>query len=137
MAARLRDLHRSFARHLRAEGRSERTAVVYGQAVRFFSRWLETQERTATLDELTRAAIREWLATLVDAGLEPSTIKTATAGCTGSAAGWSTRAAFGRLLAQLALPDHDGSSVRSPMQARGHAGASARWGVLAEADRRG
>ncbi len=75
MAARLQDLHRSFARHLRAEGRSERTAVVYGQAIRFFSGWLESQGRAATVDELTRAAIREWLATLADAGLEPSTVK--------------------------------------------------------------
>lgn len=75
MAARLQDLFRSFARHLRAEGRSERTAVVYGQAVRFFSQWLEAQGRPATVDELNRAAIREWLATLADT-LEPTTAKT-------------------------------------------------------------
>ncbi len=75
MAARLQDLFRSFARHLRAEGRSERTAVVYGQAVRFFSQWLEAQGRPATVDELNRAAIREWLATLADTQ-EPSTVKT-------------------------------------------------------------
>ena len=72
--ARLSDLHKSFDRHLRAEGCSDRTLAVYGQAIRFFSRWLEAQGRTATLDELNRAAIREWLAQLTDTN-EPATVK--------------------------------------------------------------
>lgn len=76
VASRLQDLGRSFARHLRAEGRSARTVVVYGQAVRFFAAWLEQQGRTPTVDELTRAAVREWLASLSDQGLEMSTVKT-------------------------------------------------------------
>lgn len=76
MAARLEDLARSFARHLRAEGRAERTLTIYGQAIRFYSDWLTTQARPATLDELTRTGIREWLATLLDAGQEPSTVAT-------------------------------------------------------------
>jgi site-specific recombinase XerD len=71
----LQDLHRSFARHLRAEGRSDRTVTTYGQAITYFSRWLEAQDRTATLDELTRASIREWLAQLADVH-EASTVKT-------------------------------------------------------------
>ncbi|MEP6816670.1 MAG: tyrosine-type recombinase/integrase [Marmoricola sp.] len=75
MSARLQDLHRSFARHLRAEGRSERTVVIYGQAIKFFSAWLESQGRTATLDELNRPDIREWLAQLTDVN-ESSTVKT-------------------------------------------------------------
>lgn len=75
MAPRLEDLHRSFARHLRAEGKSDRTVTIYGQAITFFSAWLEAQGRTATLDELNRAAIREWLAQLADTH-EPSTVKT-------------------------------------------------------------
>lgn len=75
MTARLEDLQRSFARHLRAEGRSERTVVIYGQSVRFFSRWLETQGREPVLEELNRAAIREWLAQLADVN-EASTVKT-------------------------------------------------------------
>jgi site-specific recombinase XerD len=74
-SARLADLHRSFARHLRAEGCSDRTVAIYGQAIRFFSRWLEEQCRTATLDELNRAAIREWLAQLADVN-EATTVKT-------------------------------------------------------------
>ncbi len=75
MPARLQDLHRSFARHLRAEGCSDRTVTIYGQAVTFFSRWLEDQGRTATLEELTRPAIREWLAQLSDVN-QPGTVKT-------------------------------------------------------------
>jgi hypothetical protein len=61
-AARIADLHKSFARHLRAEGCADRTVVVHGQALTFFSRWLESQGRPVILDEPTRAAIREWLA---------------------------------------------------------------------------
>ncbi|HEX6516481.1 MAG TPA: tyrosine-type recombinase/integrase, partial [Nocardioidaceae bacterium] len=73
--ARLIDLHKSFARHLRAEGASDRTATIYGQAVRFFSAWLESNGREPVLEELTRAAIREWLAQLAEVN-EPSTVKT-------------------------------------------------------------
>jgi site-specific recombinase XerD len=75
MSARLLDLQRSFGRHLRAEGKADRTIVIYGQAIRFFSEWLEAQGRPATLDELTRPAVREWLAQLADLH-EPSTVKT-------------------------------------------------------------
>jgi site-specific recombinase XerD len=70
----LQDLQRSFLRHLRAEGRSPATLRLYGQAVTFFSRWLESEGRTATLDELTRPAIREWLAVLGETH-EPGTVK--------------------------------------------------------------
>jgi site-specific recombinase XerD len=73
-------LGRSFARDLRAEGRSARTVVIYNQALRFFAEWLEQQDRTATLDELTRPAIRQWLADLTDRGLEPGTVRTRFAG---------------------------------------------------------
>jgi site-specific recombinase XerD len=74
VAAHLQDLQRSFLRHLRAEGRSPATLRLYGQAVRFFSRWLEAEGREATLDELNRPAIREWLAGLSD-DHEPGTVK--------------------------------------------------------------
>jgi site-specific recombinase XerD len=74
VASHLQDLQRSFLRHLRAEGRSPNTLRLYGQAVTFFSRWLESEGRTATLDELNRAAIREWLAVLSDTH-EPGTVK--------------------------------------------------------------
>lgn len=75
MPERLADLHASFNRELRAEGRSPATIRLYGQSVTFFSRWLEEQGRAATLDELTRPAIREWLAQLGET-LEPNTVRT-------------------------------------------------------------
>lgn len=75
MAERLADLHASFNRELRAEGRSPATLRLYGQSIRFYCRWLETQGRTATLDELTRAGIRAWLAELSDT-LEVNTVRT-------------------------------------------------------------
>jgi site-specific recombinase XerD len=74
VTAHLQDLQRSFLRHLRAEGRSPATLRLYGQAVTFFSRWLESQGRDATLEELNRPAIREWLAVLSDTH-EPGTVK--------------------------------------------------------------
>jgi site-specific recombinase XerD len=73
-ASRIDDLSKSFARHLRAEGASDRTLVLYGQSIVFFSRWLEAQGRAATIDEFTRGAIREWLAQLADVN-EPATVK--------------------------------------------------------------
>ncbi len=74
MTAHLADLQRSFLRHLRAEGLSPNTLRLYGQAVTFFFRWLESEGRTATLDELNLTAIREWLAVLRDTH-EPGTVK--------------------------------------------------------------
>jgi len=38
------------------------------------------------------------------------------------------RLALGKLLAQLALPDVDESTLPSPVQVRGRRGAAARWG---------
>ncbi len=38
------------------------------------------------------------------------------------------RLALGKLLAQLALPDVDESTLSSPVQVRGRRGAAARWG---------
>lgn len=75
MGSRLQDLGASFARHLRAEGRSPRTVTIYGQSVRFFSDWLVAQGREPVVEELTRAAVREWLAQLADRN-EPTTVKT-------------------------------------------------------------
>lgn len=76
MTTRIEDLHASFDRELRAEGRSPGTLRLYGQSIRFFSRWLTDKGREATLDELTRPAIRAWLASMSDRGLEANTVKT-------------------------------------------------------------
>lgn len=75
MTERLDDLLASFGRHLRAEGKAERTVVLYGMSVRLFSAWLGERHRPATLDELSRAAIREWLADLNDRNA-PETVRT-------------------------------------------------------------
>lgn len=74
-SASLRDLGQSFARHLRAERKSPGTLRLYLQSVRFFSEWLETNGQTATLDNLTRRRIADWLADLNTVN-EPSTVKT-------------------------------------------------------------
>ena len=71
----MRDLGQSFARHLRAERRSPGTLRLYGQSVEFYARWLETQGLTATLDELTRRRITDWLADLNEIN-QSSTVKT-------------------------------------------------------------
>lgn len=71
----LRDLGQSFARHLRAERRSPATLRLYGQSIEFYSRWLEAHDLPATLDELTRRRITDWLSDLNEVN-EPSTVKT-------------------------------------------------------------
>ena len=75
MAELLADLAAAFKRDLRAEGRAERTGVIYGQAVTLFSTWLAQRGRPATLDELTRSALRAWLAELADRH-QASTVQT-------------------------------------------------------------
>lgn len=72
---RLDDLAASFRRDLRAAGKSDRTLEVYSQAVRFFSAWLEAQGRPSTLDQLTRHAIKRWLAELAETK-QPGTVLT-------------------------------------------------------------
>lgn len=65
----------SFLRHLRAEGRAERTGVLYMQGVRFFARWLEAQGIAPTVEALTRDNIRSWLAELMESK-RATTVKT-------------------------------------------------------------
>lgn len=65
----------SFLRHLRAEGRAERTGVLYMQGVRFFARWLEAQGIAPTVAALTRDNIRSWLAELMETK-RATTVKT-------------------------------------------------------------
>jgi len=69
------DLAASFRRSLRAAGKAERTLVLYGQSIRFFTDWLAAQDRSATLDQLTRHAITAWLADL-GTDHEVSTVRT-------------------------------------------------------------
>lgn len=105
MTARLQDLQKSFARHLRAEGKADRTIKLYGMSVDFFSRWLEAQGRTATVDELTRAAIREWLATLAETH-ETGTVRTRYRGLH-RFCGW--------LVDEEEIPDHPMRTLTQPV----------------------
>lgn len=76
MSPQIADLAASFRRSLRAAGKAERTQVLYGQSIRFFCDWLVAQGRPTTLDQLNRHAIAAWLAHLIDAGNETSTVAT-------------------------------------------------------------
>ncbi|WP_265521294.1 tyrosine-type recombinase/integrase [Oerskovia flava] len=73
--ASLDDLARSFARHLRAEGRSPATLRLYGQSVRFFAEWLAANGHPTTIDQLNRRNVVDWLADL-RADREASTVRT-------------------------------------------------------------
>ena len=86
VTARLQDLQRSFLRHLRAEGRSASTLRHYGQAVTFFSRWLEAEGRTAILDEPNRQlSASGWRCSVTITS--PALSRSGTAVSTGSASG--------------------------------------------------
>jgi site-specific recombinase XerD len=70
MAEPLSDLAASFRRDLRADGKSDRTLVIYQQAIDSYSKWL-ADVRAAnvtelTTDDLTRENIRDWLVYLRD-----------------------------------------------------------------------
>ena len=64
MSTRLDDLLVSFDLELRSQQRADRTVVLYCQSVRLYAEWLTARDRPATTDELTRAAVRAWLAEL-------------------------------------------------------------------------
>jgi site-specific recombinase XerD len=72
---RLDDLTASFGRDLRAEGKAPRTIVLYAMSVRMFSAWLVAHNREPVAEELTRSAIRGWLADLAETHA-PGTVRT-------------------------------------------------------------
>lgn len=82
MASSLDALARSFTRHLRAEGKADRTTVIYVQSVTYFGRWLADQGQPQTLGELTRSHLLGWFGSLTERGLEPGTIRTRHKGMT-------------------------------------------------------
>lgn len=55
---------KSFARHLRAEGKAPRTVTLYGMSVAMYADWLTAKGIAPTVAALTRDNIREWLADL-------------------------------------------------------------------------
>ena len=76
MSESLRDLAASWRRSLRAEDRSDNTIEVYMTAVRVFDSWLQDRGLTPTLDELTRANVRDWSAEMLGNGAAVGTVLT-------------------------------------------------------------
>jgi site-specific recombinase XerD len=72
----LETLRGSFNRSLRVEGKADRTLVLYGQSIRYFSAWLERNGDPADLTGLTRDNVLSWLDHLRGRGLATGTIRT-------------------------------------------------------------
>jgi site-specific recombinase XerD len=72
----LADLHASFNRSLRVEGKAERSIVLYGQSIDFFSRWLASIGSPADLSSLTRDNVLGWLDSLRSRGQGDATLRT-------------------------------------------------------------
>jgi site-specific recombinase XerD len=72
----LESLRGSFNRSLRVEGKADRTLVLYGQSIDYFSRWLAEQGLQAELSTLTRDNVLGWLDALRARGLTTGTVRT-------------------------------------------------------------
>lgn len=75
MSPGLQALGASFARALKADGKAERTRVLYLQSIRYYSQWLEANGHTPTLDNLTRDLLRGWFGELNETR-RPATVAT-------------------------------------------------------------
>src|ERR1700733_7344716 len=76
MAESLESLRGSFNRSLRVEGKADRTLVLYGQSITYFSRWLAERGQSADLSSLERDTVLQWLDYLRHRGLTTGTIRT-------------------------------------------------------------
>jgi site-specific recombinase XerD len=76
MSETLESLRASFNRSLRVEGKADRTLVLYGQSITYFSQWLIAQGSTADLSNLTRDNVLGWLDSLRGRGQTAGTIRT-------------------------------------------------------------
>jgi integrase len=72
----LESLRASFNRRLRAEGKADRTLVLYGQSITYFSEFLAQEGLRADLDNLTRDNVLTWLESLRTRKLTDGTIRT-------------------------------------------------------------
>jgi site-specific recombinase XerD len=72
----LESLRGSFNRTLRVEGKADRTLVLYGQSITYFSRWLAQRGQPADLSSLDRDTVLQWLDYLRGRGLTTGTIRT-------------------------------------------------------------
>jgi site-specific recombinase XerC len=76
MAESLESLRASFNRTLRVEGKADRTLVLYGQSITYFSRWLAEQGLPPDLSALNRTTVLKWLDSLRERGQTTGTIRT-------------------------------------------------------------
>jgi site-specific recombinase XerD len=72
----LESLRTSFNRSLRVEGKADRTLVLYGQSITYFSAWLEERGVAPDVAGLTREHVLDWLDALRARGLTAGTIRT-------------------------------------------------------------
>jgi site-specific recombinase XerD len=72
----LESLRASFNRSLRVEGKADRTLVLYGQSITYFSAWLVERDVTPDVASLTRDNVLDWLDALRSRGLTAGTIRT-------------------------------------------------------------
>jgi site-specific recombinase XerD len=76
VAESLESLRGSFNRSLRVEGKADRTLVLYGQSITYFSQWLAQRGRPADLSSLDRDTVLQWFDYLRSRGLTTGTIRT-------------------------------------------------------------
>lgn len=105
MSASLVELGKSFARHLRAEGKAARTVTLYGMSVTMFCDWLTARGTAPTVDAFTRENVREWLANLAE-DRAPGTVRTRYRGLH-RFAGW--------LVDEEELPDNPMRTIAQPV----------------------
>jgi site-specific recombinase XerD len=76
MAEDLESLRASFNRSLRVEGKADRTLVLYGQSITYFTDWLRQRGRPTDLSSLDRETVLAWLDSLRSRSLTTGTIRT-------------------------------------------------------------
>ncbi len=76
MTESLESLRASFNRSLRVEGKADRTLVLYGQSITYFSAWLAQRGQPADLSSLERETVLQWFDFLRSRGLTTGTIRT-------------------------------------------------------------
>lgn len=75
MSESLESLRASFNRSLRVEGKADRTIVLYGQSITYFSAWLAQRGQPAELSSLDRDNVLRWLDSLRARGLTTGTVR--------------------------------------------------------------
>lgn len=76
MAESLESLRGSFNRALRVEGKADRTLVLYGQSITYYSQWAEQVGVPADVGNLNRDNVLRWIDYLRSRGQTTGTIRT-------------------------------------------------------------